>query len=637
MNRINSVCGPSGTSLPRLVVAAVVALMLTSPGLAQEDDDDAESLEELIVTTSRIPTPAREIGTAVSLVTAEDIELQGYASMADVLRTQPGIGVSNSGGPGKVTAVRIRGEESYRTLVMIDGVEVSDPTGTQVGPNFATLLTTSDIERVEILRGPQGFMYGADAGGVVNIMTRTGTGDAGGQIGIEAGDLGSRQIDANVYGGGDDGDFYVSIADAEADGFNARASDIVLADDDGYENTTVHTKLGWNVTDDFRLQLVARDIDASANFDQCSFPARYDCVADNEQTTIRLSADWATGDLTHLFAYGNTDIMRKNFAGDVQSFATNGDLTRIEYIGSFRPGESTTFVYGVDLREEDIVTSSNEALKRDQNAFYAEYQGRFNDAIFVTFGARRDDNDDFGTHTSLRATLAYLSDLDNGTLKYRLGFGTGFRAPSLSEIAYNNGPFSFPPASSTLLSEEQSSGYDFGVEYATDNGLYLEATYFDQEIEDEIYFDLAGFSGYLQSPGVTESTGVELVAEIPMGEDWTFIGNVTFNDTETAAGEQRIRRPERLANLGVRFLSADERLRFLANYRISADSVDEIFGVGRVALPDYEVLDLSIAYSLNATVEIFGRVENATDEDYLEVTGFLTGGSMAAIGVRLSF
>ncbi len=616
-----------------------MAATLADDGLAQDPSaSESVSLEEVVVTSSRIENSLREIGTAMSVVSAQEIELRGYSSMLDILRTQPGIGASNAGGMGKVSAVRVRGEEAYRTLVMVDGVDISDPTGPQVGPSFANLLSTTDIERVEILRGPQGFMYGADAGGVVNIFTRTGAAELSGGLSVEAGSHGTEKLDANLFGGGQRGDFYLSVADLHTDGFNSRVSDTVLMDADGYDNTTMHAKLGWNVADELRLQLVARNIDADSEFDQCGFPTTHDCAEESEQTTMRLSANWAHREATHLVAYAQSEIDRTNIADGFPSFATRGKLSRFEYTGSLRAGSSTRFVYGAELEDEEITPSPGGPLQRDQNALYFEYQGSFSDTWFVTLGARHDSNEDFGEHTSARGAIAHVRTLaGGGQIKYRTSYGTGFRAPSLSEIAYNEGPFAFPPASGVSLKEESSAGYDVGIEYASKGGFAIEATYFDQEIEDEIYFDLSGFSGYLQSIGKSHSSGIELAGRGPIASRWMLLGNLTYNETENTDGTQRIRRPEKIGNVALQFTSADTRVRFVASYRVSRDSVDEIFGIGRVPLDNYDVLDLSVAYALGEKIELFGRIENALDEDYEEVIGYFTGGRMAFAGIRVGF
>src|SRR5690606_1487572 len=127
-----------------------------------------------------------------------EMALRGYHSIADVLRTQPGISVTTSGGQGKTTSLRSRGEEAHRTLLVIDGVKSIDPSSTQAQPVFDSLLTTGDLERIEVLRGPQGFMYGADAGGVVNVITRRGEGDLDGRIGIGLGPVDTRKLDGSV-------------------------------------------------------------------------------------------------------------------------------------------------------------------------------------------------------------------------------------------------------------------------------------------------------------------------------------------------------------------------------------------------------------------------------------------------------
>ena len=277
-------------------LSAAVLACISLPSLAAAQGGTAEPTEEIIVTSSIIAQPRRQIGTAVSAIDFEEIELRGYTDLSDVLRTQTGIGVSNTGGQGKSTSVRIRGEETYRTTLMIDGVKALDPSAPQVSPDFDSLLTTSDLQRVEVLRGPQGFMYGADAGGVVNVITKRGADEIGGRVGVEAGDYSTRKLDAAVSGGSDRGDYFLSVVDLETDGFNSRTDDTVLRDDDGAENTTLHAKLGLNVADDVRLQFVARDIDAEAQYDNCGFPTVHDCVGTTEQTTYKLSAD-VSGDL----------------------------------------------------------------------------------------------------------------------------------------------------------------------------------------------------------------------------------------------------------------------------------------------------------------------------------------------------
>lgn len=372
-------------------------------------------------------------------------------------------------------------------------------------------------------------------------------------------------------------------------------------------------------------------------FDGCGFPTVHDCVATNEQTTYRLSATQDTDRFSNRFGYSEVDMQRDNLASGVSAFAAESNIGRLEYTGTFQASDSTTLLYGFDLQQEEIV-SSGAPDDRDQDGYYFEYQGDFNDRLFVSVGARYDDNEDFGSATSKRVSAAYVQDLGAGnSIKYRASYGTGFRAPSMFEIAYNAGPFAFPPAAGTSLVEETSEGYDIGVEYDTAAGLHLELTWFDQDIDDAIEFDLVGFSGYLQEPGTSTSDGFEFAARIPVGDRIDVIANLTDNDARDSADDPRVRRPDLLANFGVSYRSVDEDFRLIANYRMSRDAVDEIFGVGFVPLEDYEVLDISAAYLINDSFEVYGRVENALDDSYSEVTDFNTAKRAAYAGVRVRF
>ena len=638
---ITSTTSPDTAPLSRPVPAPGLARKRLSPALlvialgAAQSALATNSLEEVVVTSSRVPMPLRAVGTSISVVTQEDISQLGFASLYDVLRTQPGVSVTNTGGAGSAASLRIRGEEGYRTLVLLDGIDISDTSGPQVSPRFEQILS-SGVQRVEILRGPQGLMYGADAGGVVNISTIAPKEGFGGEISAEGGRYDSQQFSGNVGGGNDTVDFNLSGAEYQVDGFNARTTDTVLRDNDGYKNSTANARVGYNATENLRLSLVGRDVEGKNRYDNCytvdTFEPTDRCRDNYEQQAWRVAADYEAGRFSHQLSYNGNDTDHKFYSEGQPSFRAKGNLARTSYLGSYRANDSTRLVYGADLETESLDDGGTDT-SRDQNGYYFEYQGDFGERLFVTAGSRYDDNDDFGTHTSYRVSGAYLFAVANGEIKLRGAYGTGFRAPSLYEVAYNNGPYAFPPASDTTLKEEQSKGYDLGISWLAASGLYLEATYFDQHIDDEIYYDLAANSGYLQRNGDTDSDGVELVADWPLLATVSLSANYTFNNTRTSTGESRPYRPERLANLGLNWNVLNGDLVLGAAWRLSEDAQD----IDGSNLDDYQVLELNASYSLTAALQFYGRLENALDEDYEEVPTYNTSGAAGYAGVRYSF
>ncbi|MCP5148881.1 MAG: TonB-dependent receptor [Pseudomonadales bacterium] len=616
----------------RLLPGAVLALAGTSTCLTTLADN---MLEEIVVTSTGVEMPLRQVGTSISVIDQEEIERLGFISLYDVLRTQPGVSVTNTGGAGSATSLRIRGEEGYRTLVLLDGIDISDTSGPQVSPRFGQLLS-SGVQRVEILRGPQGLMYGGDAGGVVNVTTIAPSDGFGGEVSAEGGRYGAQQLSGNVGGGNDTVDFNLSGADYSNDGFNARSTDTVVRDDDGYDNSTVNARIGYQATQALRFTLVGRDVDGNNRYDDCytvdTFEPTDRCRDKYEQQAWRLAGDYRAGRFEHQLAYTGNDTDRKFFSDGQTGFRARGTLERIGYLGNFRYSDDLRLVYGAERQQESMDDGSTDA-SRDQYGYYFEYQGGFSDRLFVTAGTRFDDNDDFGTHTSYRLSSAYLIPLAGGELKLKGTYGTGFRAPSLYEVAYNSGSFAYPPASETTLREEQSKGYDLGLSWGADSGLYLEAVYFDQKIEDEIYFDLANYSGYLQRDGTTDSNGVELSVAWPIVASLSLTANYTFNNTETAAGQSRPYRPEHLANLGLSWRTLADTLVLGAAWRLSQDAED----VDGSQLDDYQLLELSASYQLLPSLQLFGRLENALDEDYRKFPPTIPAGPAGYAGVKYTF
>lgn len=616
--------------IPNIFASKVLALTISTAlpmaeALAQDQDD---LTEEIVVTSSRVPIPLRQIGTSVSVMDEFEIEAHGNLSLTDVLRQMPAVGSSSNGGIGKTTAVRIRGEEGFRTLTYIDGMRLQDPSATQIGTNFSQLLTDG-IGRIEILRGPQGLAYGADAGGVINIATRSVEEGFSASFDGQTGEFGTNQFAGNLAGRGGGVDYFLSVTDFETDGFNTRDIDTVLMDDDGYENTSFHGRVGFEITDEWRVDLVHRDVDGENQYDGCfdsvTFQTVHTCTNDYELSATRVGLEYNSEAFSHLLSFTTTESDRQNFTSGTPSFGGLGEQERIEYIGSATELPGFDLVFGAD-HQEDV----NNGRGRDNTGLFLEYLSDFSDSLFFTAGVRHDDNDDFGTNTSYRVSGAYLIDMNSGTLKFKSAIGTGFRAPSPSEIAYNSSS-GFPPASLVDLIQEESEGWELGVEYFSGE-LRLEAVYFDQDIENAIFFDLAAFSGYLQDMGTSNSQGVELTAEYPISDSLRINGNYTYNDTERPNGTQRLRRPEKLFNLGILYAGMDGRLNINVFYRYQADSLDS-----RGPLEDFGVLDLTASYQLSDNIRLYGRFENAFDEEYEEIIGYNTARSAAYVGINYQF
>jgi vitamin B12 transporter len=621
-----------------LALAISTSLFASSIYAAEQNGQNEENeIEKMVVVSSRVSMPLREIATSVSIITQQDIDARGYANLTDVLKIQPAISATNSGGVGSTTALRVRGEEGYRTLVRIDGVDISDPTGTQVGPQLAHL-QSANIARVEILRGSQGLAYGADAGGVINIYSGSPSEQFSGNLSAELGGYDSRNLSANMGANHDNFDYFVAASDYQTDGFNSRLDD-ASQDKDGYENTTIHSRLGVQINDDLSLGLVFRNNQGLGQFDNCGFGASASnyCESEFNQSNLRADLNYSTDNSQHELAYAKTLIERENFNQGLSNYLTKGVLQRVEYLGNTQLNQDHQLVYGFDWEEEQISTAEQ---SRISTGYYFEYQGELLDNLYITAGVRHDDNEDFGEHTSVRVSGAYIWTLGDDEIKLRSAYGTGFRAPSLFEIEYNRGPYAYAPAATTALQEETTKGYEIALEYSTKQGSRFEAIYFDQSIEDSIFFDLAGYSGYLQDLGQSSSEGVELIADVKVNEALRLNLNYTYNQTKDTAGEQRLRRPKNMANIG--FDYQIDKLTLSANLRLVQDFVDLVLdettfeSVAR-PLDNYEVIDISARYRVNTRLTIFARVENLFDKSYQDLAAFNTAGDTPHIGLKYQF
>jgi vitamin B12 transporter len=632
--------GPRGlTRAPVFLGTLLTGSLLTSLSnisLAQSTQQNAaqntslDTIEELVVVGNRFPVPRRQLATSVSVVDAQQIRDYGSFTLTDILRQTAAVGASSNGGVGSLSTLRIRGEQGFRTLAVFDGMRLSDPSGTQVAAPIEHLLA-SQVGRIEVLRGPQGLSYGADAGGVINLSSAPNQSGFSGAIDAQGGARGTQQLSTQLGYGGERIDLSLAASDFGTDGFNSRLSDTDLSDDDGYDNTTYHARVGVKLTEALDLVLVRRETSSEAQFDGCysGFSQVNECLSVYDFAGSRAALNYESGGITQSLAYALTETDRDNLSEGVSAFGAEGELERWEYQLGLTALPGFDLIAGVDLERE--VNGSDE---RDNSGVYAEVLSDFSDSWFLTLGLRQDDNEDFGEFTSYRVSSAYLIDLGGSTLKLKGAIGRGFRAPSLYEVSYNQSPWAAPPAAGLALNAEQSSGFEVGVEYSAER-YAVEVVAFQQDVEDAIDFDLAGYSGYLQFAGRNRSEGIELITRASLTKTLSATANFTLNKTKRANGLARLRRPEQLINVGLSYADPAGKLRVNAFYRRSQNAIDERAGT-LFDLDDFGVLDLNANYTLREGVELYVRLENSTDEQYREVGDFRSAERGAFAGVRLS-
>ncbi|MGH1472599.1 MAG: TonB-dependent receptor plug domain-containing protein [Cellvibrionaceae bacterium] len=607
------------------------ALTFLGSSCVQAEEKKSSKIEEIVIVSSKIEQPLREVGTSISVLTEADIALTGSNSLADVLRTLPAVNVSNSGGAGKSTTLRIRGEEGYRTLVLIDGMNVSDVSTPQTSVQIDQVMSNG-IGRVEVLRGPQGMIYGADAGGVIDISTVQLNDGFSGSVGGEAGRYGTQQLSGQIGVANKSTDFYLSAADYKTDGFNASSFDLNPADEDGYDNSSYHARLTIRPEDNWLLKAVLRKTSGENQYDNC-FNVSNDCANHYDQFNKLIGVDYENKNFSQELSFQQNDVVRENFSDGLPSFDYTSEVNKISYIANLEIAKSLAILFGADYKEEHFESTFDLPKERNQIGYLAEFQAEFFEQLYVNLGVRRDDNDSVGEFTSYRLTAAKVLSFDDFDLKLKSSASSGFRAPSLYEIASNNGPFASSPATDKPLKEETSEGYDAGIEIFFNQGLHVDVVYFDQKTEDKIYYDNVSFSGYLQDDGSSRSKGIEAVIELPITQSVTLNTNYTRNIAEQADGSLRIRRPKTMANVQLSARLFGEKLLFNASWRYSGRFDD----IGGVSVDSYRVANTSAHLYIIDGLDIYCRIENVFDNDYVEVPGYNTMGRSGYLGVKYHF
>jgi vitamin B12 transporter len=631
--------------------SAVLLLGVSESGLAQAT---APALPTVVISGTRTPEPASETGSAVTIITAEELEAKQIRLVSDALRAVPGVAVNRSGPVGTFTQLRLRGAEANHTVVLIDGLKINDPFSSEV--DFAHLLS-AQIDRIEVLRGPQSVLYGSAAiGGVISIFTKRGTAGTQAEASLEAGSFATVIGGASLRGAADRFDYGLSLNAVRTDGTNVSRFGSEV---DGYRNNTVFGSARWQPTPVFSLNATLRWRDSRSQFDpqDFSFPPgpTYGLIIDGDRETdskqldARLRGQLSTldGQLEHQFGLARSKTKADNFANGVFSSGSEGTRTLLDYQGSLRFGGSAlpqVLTLAVERERLEFVnqgptptSAQNQSRDSDRTGLALEYRVRLPSQTALTLSGRSDRNDLLEGATTYRFTVAQPI----GKLKLRASAGTGVANPTFFEL-FGFIPGSFDP--NPNLKPEKSFGFDVGADLSVLGGAgKVSITYFDADLENEISgtFNSTTFrSSTINLVGKSKRRGLELETQLRLSSEWSLGAAYTYTDSKQPDGQSEVRRPRHIASASVSYSLPSQRggLTLAVDHNGQQQDLDfTSFSTARVALKDFTLVRLAGRYALTPRIDVTARIENALNQEYEEVFSYRASGRAAFVGVTAKF
>lgn len=567
-------------------------------------------------TPSPIPLTATQYGGTVRVVTADEIRRSGATQLSDALRGVAGLDVVQQGTPGSITSLFLRGAPSQHTKVLLDGIPINDPSSPARAFDFSSM-SIDNVERVEVLQGPQSLLYGSDAiGGVVNIVTQRGSGPPTGGVSLLGGAYSTQREAGYVRGGADWYHYSLSGSWFKTGGYSSAAAGV---ERDGYQMGTVGGRWGLVLTDSVEVEHVFRWVDSRSEVDDASFslgqpptddPLRLNLTT-NYLQRIRLRHAPVDGWFEQSLSFDLTDYERED-RDDLFPFSTTGQTRRLLYVANVLLTEQNVVSAGAEYWAEDATSlgfgSFTEATQHQRSAFVQDHW-QIGARLHALAGVRWDDHSAAGTANTYRFVL--LGDIFETGTRLKASLGTGFRAPALAENLF---PFGNPG-----LRPETSRGWELGADQTlVPDKLYCGAVYFRNDISNLILFDLATFT--LQNIGAASTHGVELTSRWNIHPTW-FV-DASYTRTDTLDGDTQaplVRRPRDKGGVSLHWVATDRGSARLGLYAVGrrTDARD-----GSVTLDPYLLGQLSGSYLLHARTRLTGRVDNLFNTHYAEATGF---------------
>ena len=613
-----------------------------------------------ITAPSKKPQSVSTVGTSVTILDEKFLSNSTEHFLGDALATSStSANFFQSGGHGTASAIQLRGMPKRYSTVYIDGVKMSDPSSVSGDFDFNNILT-SQVSRVEILRGNQSSIYGSGAiGGTIHIFTKQGKSGFSKDIQYVTGSHNTHNLSASLSGGNDNSKYYLGLQRFQTDGISQMTHN---DEKDRYRNNGLVASYSKKFLNKFELKSNARIAETYLQYDAACVSNLFGCSPnyDHSEESDGLEGSYNISlihkplkKFSNKFTLANTYIKRV-YAGAPNSKNTKqdnyyGDRYAFLYQGNYNFDLDNSIVFGLEREDDQMGFNKDSTVRIDSSSHvisrYLDYQSRITNNIYATLGVRFDEHSFAGNEDSHRATISYVFD-DKAT-KLKSSYGTGYRFPSLYETFYvwnsaNN--CNFGGANCRAIGHkkaETSQSYDFGIEKTINPNLFIDLSYFNIKYQDA----LEGWSGNnaagsgsttQNSPSTTKSQGLEFISNYKINDLLNFSLNYTYTQTYDGAEQdnpnnsnvnsQMVRVPRNLINLisnikfpGYKNLNLTLRTKWSDKARDYGNGNANRNGsqsFSDAELESYLVNDLSIKYNLFNNYDLYFDIVNITDKKY---------------------
>jgi vitamin B12 transporter len=586
----------------KVLVFCVLLMPLFLPTAAWAQK--AVQIEEVVVTASKIAETKDEATSSIVVITSKEIEKSNVEFVADLFRKTTELNIVQAGGMGATAAVYLRGASPDETLIMIDGVKVKS---TNTGEFDFSGINIDDIERIEVVKGPQSTIYGSEAmGGVINIITKKGKGKITADISYEHGSYNTSNPAITLSGGNESFDYRLNVSYYRTDGISAVKGG---PESDGYENTSFSSKLGFRAGEKMEVQLSGKyneflsELDARGE-DDINREKKGSNYLSSLKGTVYVVDSWEQ--ILTVSRVGESWKIRDPDDPD-KDYDIASKMDSADWQNTYYNSDAYTTTAGVEYRVESGEQKDVYDKSVENKAVYLNNKLKGSNITFNA-GLRYDDHQTFGSATTYR--IGAVEDVKQANMRFRASYGTGFKAPSLYDLYYKGAMGS----GNIDLKPEKSTSWEVGVDqdYSRSFSLYL--TYFEQDYDDRIEWVSSDGDYSPQNIEDAEVKGVETGFTFRFASPLSISTAYTNLESEDKFTGKRLSLvPKDKVNVALEYSML--RLSLRADYIYVGERYDI---TARGDLDAYELVNMSGSFNVTKSIGLFGRIENLLDEDYAE-------------------